>query len=260
MIPFTPTHQIVAGGADASPAAGVADGTRRLDPKLPVQVIEHSATGWSHIRCENAWEAWIDPAKLEPLGTRAATSRTTVWLVCTGILVAVLIVGAVAFAVRNRGSDATEASPVTVAPAAVPTAGTKIGSATAYLTVPPGWVASADGLTVAQNAADLTAADPKGPRVLITTSAPNQTDLVSSFKNAKGAAPVDVGLDAANTKVSGRQAVVIGTVHETPSGKIIRTYLVVALGDGQSVIFEADAPYTQWDALKQQLGTIPGLR
>jgi SH3-like domain-containing protein len=64
---FTPTHEVPAGGIDAWNAPDpAASPDARLDAGLPVEVLEDT-TGWAHVRCSNAWEAWVAAAALVAL-------------------------------------------------------------------------------------------------------------------------------------------------------------------------------------------------
>jgi hypothetical protein len=57
--PFTPTHTAPAEGMDTwrEPDPSQAP-DHRLDPELPVQVIEET-TGWARVRCSNDWQTWV---------------------------------------------------------------------------------------------------------------------------------------------------------------------------------------------------------
>jgi hypothetical protein len=56
---FAGTHRVPASGLDAYDAPGAATPPSRLDPGLDVQVVEVSGD-WTHVRCSNGWECWVD--------------------------------------------------------------------------------------------------------------------------------------------------------------------------------------------------------
>jgi hypothetical protein len=87
-VALTATHRVP---DDGMPWWGEPDPERdadgRLDPRLPVEVLEET-TGWAHVRCANAFECWVDaarllevepataPAPLEPTEVTDATDAT----------------------------------------------------------------------------------------------------------------------------------------------------------------------------------------
>lgn len=75
---FAPTHTASADGMDTwvEPDPNRAS-DNRLDPELPVQVLEET-TGWARVRCSNGWETWVDASKLEVIETGAFAPTHTV--------------------------------------------------------------------------------------------------------------------------------------------------------------------------------------
>ncbi|WP_405719082.1 hypothetical protein OG607_04550 [Streptomyces sp. NBC_01537] len=56
---FRPTHVAPAAGLPAWAAPGDARPSARLDPLLPVQLLDRRGD-WGHIVCSNGWSAWVD--------------------------------------------------------------------------------------------------------------------------------------------------------------------------------------------------------
>jgi hypothetical protein len=95
---FVPTHRVGASGTDARARPDVAEAVAaRLDPGLPVAVV-NTWGGWSKVRCENEWEAWVDTnglvAGTAPGAVGAAASGPVsplaVWLPVGGAALAIL--------------------------------------------------------------------------------------------------------------------------------------------------------------------------
>jgi SH3-like domain-containing protein len=96
-IPFRPTHAVREAGVDArlEPVASRLPDAQ-LAAGLPVEVLEDTS-GWSHVRCSNGWEAWVDgralvPARRNPV---AAGPLNPVALVAVGLPALLVILGSV---------------------------------------------------------------------------------------------------------------------------------------------------------------------
>ena len=62
---FTATHVVPESGLSTWPAPDPrAPLGPRLDPHLPVQVLEVTPNGWARVLCANGWSAWVDAARL----------------------------------------------------------------------------------------------------------------------------------------------------------------------------------------------------
>lgn len=65
--PDRPTHRVPAGGmpawANPDPASAA---TLRLEPGLPVMVVEAFPNGWTRVRASNGWTGWVDGRLLTP--------------------------------------------------------------------------------------------------------------------------------------------------------------------------------------------------
>ena len=73
---FIPTHRVVASGVDARESPDMAQPVAaRLDPGLLVSVI-NTWGGWSKVKCENEWEAWVDTRGLV-VGTAPGAGAAT---------------------------------------------------------------------------------------------------------------------------------------------------------------------------------------
>jgi hypothetical protein len=116
---------------------------------------------------------------------------------------------------------------------------------------------SADGLTAAAAAKDLTAEVPSGPRVRAVISKPGeQADLLAAA-NDQGPAAVPVG-EPARTTVDGRKAVGI-TLKETEGATVLRRrYLAAANAKGTGVLFVLEAPDASFDTHAKVLDAVPG--
>jgi SH3-like domain-containing protein len=67
---FHATHRIVPDGAPAwDEPDPLLPATQRLDPSLPVRVIDET-TGWARVQCSNSWETWVDARNLVALPFR----------------------------------------------------------------------------------------------------------------------------------------------------------------------------------------------
>jgi hypothetical protein len=97
---FVPTHRVNAGGTDARDTPDMAQPVAaRLDPGLPVVVI-NTWGGWSKVKCENEWEAWVDTRSVvagsAPVGASAAAgvgapaSPLAIYLQAGGAALAIL--------------------------------------------------------------------------------------------------------------------------------------------------------------------------
>ena len=96
---FLPTHRVVAGGTDARNRPDMAEPVAaRLDPGLLVAVV-NTWGGWSKVRCENEWEAWVDtnglvagtaPRAGAVVGAAAPATPLAVWLPIAGAALAIL--------------------------------------------------------------------------------------------------------------------------------------------------------------------------
>ncbi len=132
------------------------------------------------------------------------------------------------------------------------------------LHVPDGWVVSADGRTVAEDAADLVAAVPSGPAVRAVLD-PGPIDPRRSFAEALAApdavvaGPEPVVVDGrAGVAVTVRRSAAAGTPGSAVASQIVRTVVVVA-GTGQAVRFELWAPLDRWDEVAAVLESVPGI-
>jgi hypothetical protein len=75
---FSPTHTAPSDGMDAWSEPDPNRGPdNRLDPDLPVQVLEET-TGWARVRCSNGWKTWVDASELVVFAPDAFTPTHTV--------------------------------------------------------------------------------------------------------------------------------------------------------------------------------------
>jgi len=97
---FIPTHRVSAAGTDARDGPDMAQPVAaRLDPELLVTVI-NTWGGWSKIKCENEWEAWVDTRGLvagtapgaagAAAGVSAPASPLAIYLQVGGAALAIL--------------------------------------------------------------------------------------------------------------------------------------------------------------------------
>ena len=98
---FVPTHRVAASGLDARESPDMEQAVAaRLDPGLPVAVV-NTWGGWSKVKCENEWEAWVDTrglvSAIEPAagavaatGAAVATNPLAMWLMIGGAAAAIL--------------------------------------------------------------------------------------------------------------------------------------------------------------------------
>ncbi len=75
---WVPSHVAPSGGMSTWLAASsTAPAGERLDPSLPVEVLERHH-GWARIACSNGWQAWVDGGLLEPYaGSSMAAAPAT---------------------------------------------------------------------------------------------------------------------------------------------------------------------------------------
>lgn len=87
---ITQTHLVGEQGAPTWPAPDPsAAQTPRLDPRLPVELLEARGDWW-HVRCANGWETWTDGRWLVQPPTVTATPDLTRTLAPLGAALAVL--------------------------------------------------------------------------------------------------------------------------------------------------------------------------
>jgi hypothetical protein len=165
-------------------------------------------------------------------------------LIGVGVLAVLAIV--IAFVATRGGGESKNASS---------NSSTANASDLIALNVPAGWSVDAKGEVAAENAADLTAATPSGPRVRALVNAPAD-DPVALMSDALGQGDGDVVGDPDTASVSGQPA-----VQMTITRNGVEQRFLIAHPKGKVAIeFVLEAPADRFDATISVMETVPGLR
>ena len=240
---WTPTHHV---HPDATAVWSQPDPTRTPDSNAaggsPVQLLEQT-TGWARVRFENGYEGWLDAATLEQIAVEP--SRSGSWIPRLPMILigaGAAIIGAVVAVVLAVGGGGSSPRPT----------GGVSATSVVHLNVPTGWSLSSDGLTTAQNFADLTAASPRGPRVRAVVGDPpgSSVDLMAAALNGPAATLTGGPND---TSISGQPAVGAAI---TANG-VTHGYVALHPRGKPAVLFVLEAPAASFAADSNEMLAIP---
>ena len=247
---FRPTHRVGNSGSSTGQVAGATDGPR-LDPWLEVEARTVHGE-WMQVRCSNGWEAWVQRAAIESIGTPTKfmeTPRARRKLPLWPLFVAALF-GA-AYLLQQSGGNGAGSTPTTTTVSAAAT--------TARLAIPVDWTHSPDGLSAAATTGDLRNAVPTGPRVRGQTATTRPLDLAAEIVQAALSDPHVLG-DAMFVTVGGKPAVATEFLETENSIAMHRIYLVVRESEQVATSYVLEATQAAWDAGSGgTLRTIAGL-
>jgi hypothetical protein len=253
---WSPTLRTPRGGVPAwTEPDPTAAGAPRLDAGIELMIIERRDDGWARVRCENGWETWVDERVLLPLDGpptpstgRGLLANRRLWLIVgAAALVAVV---AIAVVTLSSGSD-DEDSDLFVAETEL----------TPALDAPAGWRTSADGRTVARDAADLDADVVTGPRARLLIDHPPPEP--AAYGPALATDRIVSTTEPSSFLVGSREGVIVTLIERTSddpnSARIARTYISVGYAPGQAALFVLETPGADLGATPTLL-RIPTLR
>lgn len=253
MSEFRPTH--------LSPPGGLSMWTEPDPSQAPVAQLDEGLQvelsilrgSWAEVICSNGFRAWVDGQRLVPLAApvtapsatappaAAARNRAPLWIGLGAAAIVAVIVAIVALGSgdsgKGSGNNATSTEP------------------TVTLHAPPGWSTSKDGLTVAEDAADLTSERPSGGRVRATIVKGTTSPLDTAGDALDAASDGSIAEEPQQTKVSGLDA---ASVSVEQNG--IRQRVIYVHPPGKAaVVFTLEAPAASFAALDKDLSSVPGL-
>ncbi|MEY2424191.1 MAG: hypothetical protein QOI95_4258 [Acidimicrobiaceae bacterium] len=247
MTVWEPTHHV---GHEPIPVWSTPDPsqppTAELGAGLPVYVAERRGA-WVEVVATNGFRGWVDGGRLVPITISAPTPAPpkrsrAVWIV----LGAIAVIAVAAVVVLTRG-DSKKATTDVAAPS--PTASTLV-----RFTVPTGWSVSDDGLTIAEQEADLTASTPSGPRITAVVGAVDD-DPNAFVRDALSGTSFDIIETPTDTDVSRVPAIRL-TIRKD---NVILRFIGAHPKGKDGVVFTVECPVERFEEVQGALEAAPGL-
>ena len=214
-------------------------------------VVSETRSGWAEVLFDNGFRGWVDASHLVPLHSPPAAAAPPParrsWVPI--VLVLVVVAGLVAFLVTR-----TDSKKGAVAGTSSTSSASTIEGLVRY-TVPAGWSSSADGLTIAEDKADLFASQPAGPRISAVVGS-GDDDPIAVMNDTLADAAFDIVEEPTETKVSGVAAVSFTLRKDN----VFVRFIAAHPAGGDSVVFTVSCPVERFEALRADLEAAPGLR
>jgi hypothetical protein len=247
---WEPTHDVGAGAAAVWAAPDPAEQpVAQLEPGHAV-VVADTRGGWAEVVLESGFRGWVDSSLLVARGPPIVASpvvspspRRRGPAIAIGALVVVGLV--VALVLTRGGSDKDAAT----------TSRSRTNSGPVRYKVPAGWSTSDDGLTIAEDEADLTAATPSGPRIRAVVGAEEDDDPIALMNETLSDASFDIVEAPTEIKISGVAAVSVTLRKDNMVLRFIGTHST----DGEGIVFTVVCPAERFDELRNDLEAAPGL-
>jgi hypothetical protein len=254
MTMWMPTHRVPDGGMGVWPTPDASLVPDQLPGGVAV-VVEEVQGAWGRVRCDNGFVGWVDarllvaaPPPPAPPVARTAAPANRQRTIAVVVVAAVAIVAAVALTRGDGDSDGGGGGGGGGQPARL-----------VAMHVPDGWHASADGMVVAESAADLTADPPTGPVVRAEIAGDDagggsvESELEALVRPTVAADFQVVGTQ--EQSVSGHKAISVVT-HE---GGRVQILVAVHPRGRDAVQFVVDCPTDRYEQLRSLLASVPGI-
>jgi hypothetical protein len=259
---WEPTHavgnEVIAVWATPDPAQ---PSVAQLEPGRAV-VVGEVRGAWAEVVLENGFRGWVDASRLvaraspvgpPPMMSPAQRSRTAPIAIGAVIIVGLVVAAFLLTrsdskkntATSTSSSDATEQS----------TSSSPASDGVVRYKVPDGWSISDDGLTIAEDKADLTASAPSGPRISAVIGA-GEDDAIALMNDTITDASFDIIEEPTEVQVSGVAAVSVTLRKDNVVVRFIGTHPI----DGDGVVFTVQCPVERFEELQADLEAAPGLK
>jgi len=243
--------------------------TAELAPGDEVAVLERRGA-WAEVMTLSGARGWVDGGQLvEPAATTRPSPAVPASAVAPAaprdngerngwifIGVIALLVAVAAVVIASSGSSSSKTATRSSSQSAPPTTSPTPETNLVKFQVPAGWSVSSDGLVIAEQQSDLTAATPKGARVTAAVG-PNNDDPVAILQRAQSAGSsfdvIEPPIDTAT--VSGAQAVRM-TIRD---GSQIVQFIGVHPPGHDGVLFTVECPADRFEQLQDAINSAPGL-
>jgi hypothetical protein len=218
-----------------------------LNSGLPLSATERRGA-WVEVVAANGFRGWVDAGRLVPVeASEVVTAPSKRGPVLWIALAATAVLAVAAVVVLTRG-DSKKAS----------TSGTTSSSTASTLVrfnVPTGWSASDDGLTIAEQEADLTAPTPLGPRITAVVGAADDDDPAVLVRDSLSGTSFDIVETPTDTEISGVPAIRI-TIRKD---NVILRFIGAHPKGKDGVVFTVECPVERFEEVQAALESAPGL-